>query len=444
MLFHDSRRDTRTGPDGELVLLEDQDRRCWDRDEIEEGIGARDARCAGGGPYPVQAAIAADHARAPTPEATDWGAIAALYERCSRGRPEPGRRAEPGRGGGDGGGRGARARADRTSSTSELAGYHLFHAARADLLRRLGPRRRRRAGVRPGARASGPARRARVPRAPARRAVGLDGRGLARRVRALAGAERRRPTSGSGLTCGSHSSHFGRYQFQSPRSFMLAGSRTPRMIVASSRTATARPTPICLKSSSVSVAKIANTATITTAALVTTPAVFLTPRKPPPPCVMPRSIRLADSREDEHVVVHRQPEQDHEQEQRQPRRDRVAGGEVEQALRPLVLEDQHEHSVRRADREQVQQDRLDRDHDRAERDQQQQERGDQDEPEHVRQVRLHVVVEVDRLRRAAGHIGAGRRPRRRTPPGRGCRAAPPWRGSTSPRCRHPRSGRRPS
>jgi hypothetical protein len=69
----------------------------------------------------------------------------------------------------------------------------------------------------------------------------------------------------------------GRYQFQSPSSFIAAGSRTPRTIVASMSTATARPTPICLNSIMLSDPKIENTATITTAALVTTPAVCLMP-----------------------------------------------------------------------------------------------------------------------------------------------------------------------
>src|SRR5215211_4084937 len=80
-----------------------------------------------------------------------------------------------------------------------------------------------------------------------------------------------------GPTRGSHSSHFGRYQFQSPSSFIVAGSSTPRMIVASISTATASPTPSCLKISNESVAKIAKTEIITIAALVTTPAVVLIP-----------------------------------------------------------------------------------------------------------------------------------------------------------------------
>ena len=76
---------------------------------------------------------------------------------------------------------------------------------------------------------------------------------------------------------GSQSSQLGRYQFQSPSSFIVDGSSTARTIVASIRTAVASPTPICFKKRIESVAKIANTLTITMAALVTTPAVVLIP-----------------------------------------------------------------------------------------------------------------------------------------------------------------------
>src|ERR687894_2045489 len=79
--------------------------------------------------------------------------------------------------------------------------------------------------------------------------------------------------SPSEATWGIHSSQLGRYQFQSPSTFMDAGSRTPRMIVASISTAAARPTPISLKSRKLRVTKTENTTTITTAALVTVPAV---------------------------------------------------------------------------------------------------------------------------------------------------------------------------
>src|SRR5215210_1346250 len=76
---------------------------------------------------------------------------------------------------------------------------------------------------------------------------------------------------------GSHSSQLGRYQFQSPSSFIAAGSRTPRTSVASISTAAARPTPNCFMSMNESVAKTPNTPTITSAAAVTTPAVDLMP-----------------------------------------------------------------------------------------------------------------------------------------------------------------------
>ena len=82
--------------------------------------------------------------------------------------------------------------------------------------------------------------------------------------------------------------------------------------------AEARPTPICLNSIDDSVAKMANTATITIAALVTTPAVLLMPVSHGPLGAHAAVVQLAHPGEDEHVVVHRQPEQHHEQEQRQP------------------------------------------------------------------------------------------------------------------------------
>ena len=86
------------------------------------------------------------------------------------------------------------------------------------------------------------------------------------------------------------------------------------------------------------------------------------------------------------MVVHRQAEQDHEQEQRQPRLDRAGALEAEQLLAVALLEDQHEHAVGGADRQQVQHDRLDRDDQRAERDQQEHEREAEDEQEHDRRV----------------------------------------------------------
>ena len=92
MLLQHSRRDARTDPDGELVLLEDQDRARWDQAMIDEGLAdarSGDRRCARPGPYQVQAAIAALHARAPRPEDTDWPQIAGLYGALAATAPSP-------------------------------------------------------------------------------------------------------------------------------------------------------------------------------------------------------------------------------------------------------------------------------------------------------------------------------------------------------------------
>jgi RNA polymerase sigma-70 factor (ECF subfamily) len=89
MLLHDSRREARLTPAGELILLEQQDRTRWDQAKIHEGVAALDdaLRLYDPGPYQVQAAISALHAEAPTAEATDWGQIAALYRSLARMRP---------------------------------------------------------------------------------------------------------------------------------------------------------------------------------------------------------------------------------------------------------------------------------------------------------------------------------------------------------------------
>ena len=138
MLLHDSRRDARTGPDGELVLLEDQDRSRWDRAEIAEGLGLveRALRHGTAGLYVLQAAIAAEHAGAAQAADTDWGAIATLYGALARISPSPVVRLNravavameegPERG---------LELVDELGG--ELDGYHLFHSARADLLRRM-------------------------------------------------------------------------------------------------------------------------------------------------------------------------------------------------------------------------------------------------------------------------------------------------------------------
>jgi RNA polymerase sigma-70 factor (ECF subfamily) len=139
MLLQHSRRQTRTDAGGDLVLLEDQDRSRWDHDMIDEGLStldrALDERAPG--PYQLQAAIAALHARAPRAQDTDWPQIAALYGTLALLEPSPVvelNRAV------------AVAMADGPAVAlplvdalaTELDRYHLFHAARADLLRRLG------------------------------------------------------------------------------------------------------------------------------------------------------------------------------------------------------------------------------------------------------------------------------------------------------------------
>jgi RNA polymerase sigma-70 factor (ECF subfamily) len=135
MLLQGSRRDARTGPLGELVLLGEQDRALWRRDEIEEGLVL--LRGLPPGPYALQAAIAAEHARAPSADATDWARIASLYGLLARVAPSPvvelNRAVAVAMDEGEERGLELMAPLD-----DELAGYHLFHSARADLLRRLG------------------------------------------------------------------------------------------------------------------------------------------------------------------------------------------------------------------------------------------------------------------------------------------------------------------
>ena len=143
MLLHDARRSTRLGPDGALVPLADQDRSRWDAIAIGEGLATLDRALARHrrGPYQLQAAIAALHARAARADETDWRQIAALYGGLLR--EQPGAVVElnaavalamaegPERG---------LEWIDRLQQGGELAGYHLLPAARADLLRRLGRR----------------------------------------------------------------------------------------------------------------------------------------------------------------------------------------------------------------------------------------------------------------------------------------------------------------
>jgi len=141
MLLHDSRRAARTTPEGDLVLLADQDRTRWDHEEIEEGVALvrRALRAPRYGAYAVQAAIAALHAQAPTPPETDWSEIAGLYDVLLEIAPSP--VVELNRAVAiamrDGAAAGL-ALMDGIVAGGALEHYHLAHAARADLLARAG------------------------------------------------------------------------------------------------------------------------------------------------------------------------------------------------------------------------------------------------------------------------------------------------------------------
>ena len=140
MLLHDSRRDARSNRRGELVPLEEQDRSLWHHDQIAEGkrLAELALHMRELGPYQLQAAIAAVHAEAKTADETDWPQIAALYAELARRSPSPVVALNH-----------AVAVAmslgyakgleliDRLGTSGELQTYYLFHAARADLLRRL-------------------------------------------------------------------------------------------------------------------------------------------------------------------------------------------------------------------------------------------------------------------------------------------------------------------
>ena len=141
MLLNDSRRVARQSASGEPVLLEEQDRSVWDREKIDAGTAALEqARLAGGpGPYQLQAAIAAVHARAATPADTRWDQIAALYESLAEINPSPvvelNRAVAVAMAEGPEQGL---ALMDRAEVSDALEGYRWLHSARAELLRRLG------------------------------------------------------------------------------------------------------------------------------------------------------------------------------------------------------------------------------------------------------------------------------------------------------------------
>jgi RNA polymerase sigma-70 factor (ECF subfamily) len=143
MLLHESRRDSRTSSDGELVLLDDQDRSLWNREMIAEGAALveRALRSRQFGPYSLQAAIAAVHAEAPSAAETDWAEIVGLYDVLMRADRSPvvelnravavAMRDGPQAG---------LELIDAILTRGELADYILAHSARAELYRRLGRR----------------------------------------------------------------------------------------------------------------------------------------------------------------------------------------------------------------------------------------------------------------------------------------------------------------
>jgi RNA polymerase sigma-70 factor (ECF subfamily) len=141
MLLQESRRLARTSPEGDMVLLDDQDRSLWNRDQIAEGSALVERAFSTGrvGPYTLQAAISAVHANASGASTTDWGQIVALYDLLLQVNPSP--VVELNRAVAvamcDGPEAGL-ALIDALLARGDLADYHLAHAARADLCRRLG------------------------------------------------------------------------------------------------------------------------------------------------------------------------------------------------------------------------------------------------------------------------------------------------------------------
>jgi RNA polymerase sigma-70 factor (ECF subfamily) len=140
MLLHESRRAARSSPEGDLILLDEQDRRLWNREYIAEGLALVERALASRrfGAYTLQAAIAAVHAEAPDAEATDWPQIVGLYDTLLRIDPSPvvelnravavAMRDGPAAG---------LALVEAILGRGELSNYHLAHAARAELLRRM-------------------------------------------------------------------------------------------------------------------------------------------------------------------------------------------------------------------------------------------------------------------------------------------------------------------
>jgi RNA polymerase sigma-70 factor (ECF subfamily) len=141
MLLHESRRPARTSSEGDLILLENQNRSLWNREQISEGKNLVERALSSGrfGPYTIQAAIAAVHSDAPTASATDWNQIVALYDFLASAEASP--IIELNRAVAIAMRDGPQAGLDIIDSIlarGELADYHLLHSARAEFLRRLG------------------------------------------------------------------------------------------------------------------------------------------------------------------------------------------------------------------------------------------------------------------------------------------------------------------
>jgi RNA polymerase sigma-70 factor (ECF subfamily) len=141
MLLQDSRHAARTSPTGDLILLEDQDRSLWNQNQISEGASLVERALSTGqvGPYTIQAAIASVHAQASSSAATDWAQIVRLYDMLLQTNPSPvvelnravavAMRDGPAAG---------LTLIDTILARGDLENYHLSHAARADLCRRVG------------------------------------------------------------------------------------------------------------------------------------------------------------------------------------------------------------------------------------------------------------------------------------------------------------------
>jgi RNA polymerase sigma-70 factor (ECF subfamily) len=142
MLLHDARRDSRINEEGDLILLEEQDRRLWNHEQIAEALPLVEQSLRSSfGPFALQAAIAAEHCKAARPEDTNWPRIVRFYDALERLAPSPVVRLNravatamaegPSQG---------LAIMDELAASGDLENYHLFHAARADLLRRIDSR----------------------------------------------------------------------------------------------------------------------------------------------------------------------------------------------------------------------------------------------------------------------------------------------------------------